>query len=45
MIHVDENNHRIWRDLGLAIVSDPSKQVDVSTCCTHRDQTIYWFTY
>ncbi|KAM7378514.1 hypothetical protein PAMA_013424 [Pampus argenteus] len=26
---VDENDHHIWRDLGLPITSDPSKKVDV----------------
>ncbi|XP_044041242.1 peroxisomal succinyl-coenzyme A thioesterase-like isoform X2 [Siniperca chuatsi] len=28
-VRVDENNHHIWRDMGLALISDPSKKVDV----------------
>ncbi|KAM9845600.1 peroxisomal succinyl-coenzyme A thioesterase-like isoform 2-T2 [Aulostomus maculatus] len=28
-VRVDENNHQIWRDIGLPISSDPSKKLDV----------------
>ncbi|XP_038595246.1 peroxisomal succinyl-coenzyme A thioesterase-like [Micropterus salmoides] len=29
MMHVDENNYQIWRDMGLGLTSDLSKKVDV----------------
>ncbi|XP_040004924.1 peroxisomal succinyl-coenzyme A thioesterase-like [Xiphias gladius] len=28
-LRVDENNHQIWRDMGLAVIRDPSNKVDV----------------
>lgn len=31
---VDENNHVIWRDIGLAVMSNPLNNLDVSTRCT-----------
>uniref|UniRef100_A0A3P9QEI4 Acyl-coenzyme A thioesterase 1-like n=1 Tax=Poecilia reticulata TaxID=8081 RepID=A0A3P9QEI4_POERE len=29
-IRVDENNHQIWRDVGLALLKEPSMKVDVA---------------
>uniref|UniRef100_A0A3B5Q2D1 Acyl-CoA thioesterase 15 n=1 Tax=Xiphophorus maculatus TaxID=8083 RepID=A0A3B5Q2D1_XIPMA len=29
-IRVDENNHQIWRDVGLALLQEPSMKVDVA---------------
>lgn len=33
MIHVDENEHQIWREMGRAVMSNPSNKVDVSSRC------------
>lgn len=35
---VDENNHHIWRNIGLAMMRDPSNLVDVRI--TTPDQTL-----
>lgn len=44
MIRVDENNRQIWREMGQAIISNPSNKVDVSICCTKntRIKTIHF---
>lgn len=36
-VRVDENNYHIWRDVGLAIMKEPSSKLDVSTFCTNKD--------
>ncbi len=32
----DEDNNVIWRSVGEEIVSNSSKKVDVSSCCTNN---------
>lgn len=33
MIRVDENEHQTWREMGQAVMSNPSNRVDVSSHC------------